>query len=517
MAKKAVAKAKPVKKQKAAGATQPLAAVSNRDIAGIVKDAFVQYGTETIQDRALPDFRDGLTPVQRRVIYTAFEDGLLPDRAHRKAATLVGSVMGRYHPHGDLSIYGAMVGLAHKGMKFIDGMGNWGRPELGSSVPAAAMRYIEARLTKEAVSVLFNKRYMDVTDMIPSYDGSRKEPLILPALLPMPLVIGARGIAVGTTTFIPAFTVESVTALTKAALSAKKPMSGSDMSKLLKIASQYGGRTVSKASDVRKVIEEGQGSIDWVCDFEHNDKAKTTTITGLCPDWKYDSAIASMRKLPEVRHVQDYSSGANGIKIEVAYRTSLKGPELEKARAKVEKFLGRRLSYRFNVTHRFLVEDDGIVESDANFKSVNLAEFMEDWVKWRLGLEIKAAGKIARDLEASIRREALLLLATKNLDALIKIIRSNKGDAAARIKAIMKLLKATEDEAKYVLTIPIGRFDRVSEAEQKNRIAKLKADLEQAKKDIKDPRSAALRFLPDATSSSSRSKTKRSVKTKQAA
>jgi DNA gyrase subunit A len=507
-------------KRKAAGENQPLAAVSVRGIDGIVKDAFVQYGTETIQDRALPDFRDGLTPVQRRVIYAAFEEGLLPDRAHRKAAHLVGTVMSRTHPHGDMSIYKAMVGLAHKDMKIIDGMGNWGRPELGSSVPAAAMRYIEARLTKEAVQVFFNKRYMDVADLIPNYDGSRKEPLILPALLPMPLVIGARGIAVGTTTFIPSFTLDSVIALTKKMLESKKGMTAPEMGQILKLASQYGGTAVSKPAAIRKVIGDGQGAVDWVCDFTHNVKAKTTIITGLCPDWSYDGALARMRKLPEIRHVQDYSSGANGIKIEIAYRTGLKAADVEKAQAKIEKFLTRRLTYRFNVTHRFVTETDGIVESSAKFKSVNLAELMNDWIKWRLALEVKAATKVANDLTFAIRRENLLLLATKHLDALIKIIRSNKGDASARIKAIMKLLTATEEEAKYVLTIPIGRFDRVSEGEQKAKILKLTSELKQAQKDVKDPRSAALRFMPDYAAvkkKAAATRPKRSVKTRQTA
>ncbi|MFN6935669.1 MAG: DNA gyrase subunit A, partial [Tsuneonella sp.] len=167
-----------------------------------MKTSYLDYAMSVIVARALPDVRDGLKPVHRRILYAAQEGGYLPGRAYRKSARLVGDVMGKYHPHGDSSIYDAMARMAQDWamrVPLIDGQGNFGSMDPD---PPAAMRYTEARLAKVAMSLL-DDIDKDTVDFQDNYDGSESEPTVLPARYPNLLVNGAGGIAVGMATNIP--------------------------------------------------------------------------------------------------------------------------------------------------------------------------------------------------------------------------------------------------------------------------------------------------------------------------
>src|SRR5574344_836008 len=176
--------------------------LQQNNIINEVQNSFLEYSMSVIVARALPDLRDGLKPVHRRILYSMFESGYTPDKQHRKCARIVGDVMGKYHPHGDSSIYEAMVRMARDfsyRYMLVDGHGNFGNMD-GDG--AAAMRYTEARLAKISLELLrdINK---DTVDFTPNFDETEKEPIVLPSRFPNILVNGTMGIAVGMATNIP--------------------------------------------------------------------------------------------------------------------------------------------------------------------------------------------------------------------------------------------------------------------------------------------------------------------------
>ena len=187
----------------------PNQAIITNDLVREMETSFMEYSMSVIVDRALPDVRDGLKPVHRRILYALYEDGLTSDKPYRKSATCVGDVIGRYHPHGDVSVYDAMVRLAQDfSMRYclVEGHGNFGSID---GDPPAAYRYTEARMSKLSNEML---RDIDkqVIDWVPNFDETRKEPKVLPSRFPNLLVNGSSGIAVGMATNIPPHNLREV-------------------------------------------------------------------------------------------------------------------------------------------------------------------------------------------------------------------------------------------------------------------------------------------------------------------
>ena len=224
-----------------------------------MKNSFLDYAMSVIVSRALPDVRDGLKPVQRRILYGMNELGVTPDKPYKKSARIVGDVMGKFHPHGDSSIYEGLVRMAQDfsyRYMLVDGHGNFGSVD-GDS--AAAMRYTEARMSKIAVEMLrdINK---DTVDFQPNYDGTEKEPVVLPARFPNLLVNGASGIAVGMATNIPTHNLGEV--ISAIHMLMKNP--DVTIPELMKAPPgpdfPTGGVVMGKAG-IRKAYETGRGSI----------------------------------------------------------------------------------------------------------------------------------------------------------------------------------------------------------------------------------------------------------------
>ena len=230
------------------------------EINRIMRTSYINYSMSVIIGRALPDVRDGLKPVHRRILYDMMELGVTPDKPHRKSARIVGDVLGKYHPHGDSSVYDAMVRLAQKWnirYPLVDGHGNFGSVD-GDS--AAAMRYTEARMTPLALQMLrdINK---DTVDFQPNFDGDEKEPVVLPSRFPNLLVNGSNGIAVGMATSIPPHNLTDViNAVVK--MIDDRDCTIDDIIDIIKAPDFPTGAEIIGYKDAREAYKTGQGKVD---------------------------------------------------------------------------------------------------------------------------------------------------------------------------------------------------------------------------------------------------------------
>lgn len=224
-----------------------------------MKRSYIDYAMSVIVGRALPDVRDGLKPVHRRILYAMYEEGLTPDRPHKKSAVVVGTVLARYHPHGDAAVYETMVRLAQDfacRYPLVDGHGNFGSID-GDS--AAAMRYTEARLSKIALAMLADID-KETVDFIDNYDGSLKEPVVLPSRIPQLLVNGSAGIAVGMATNIPPHNLgEVIDALVFLIDNPEADLK--DLTKIIKGPDFPTGGLIIGREGIRNAYRTGRGSI----------------------------------------------------------------------------------------------------------------------------------------------------------------------------------------------------------------------------------------------------------------
>ena len=234
--------------------------VISTDYAEVMQKSYIDYAMSVIISRALPDVRDGLKPVQRRTLYDMYELGIRYDRPYRKCARIVGDTMGKYHPHGDSSIYEALVVMAQdfkKGKTLVDGHGNFGSIE-GDG--AAAMRYTEARLEKLTQDVFLEDLDKNVVDFMPNFDETEKEPVVLPVRIPNLLVNGADGIAVGMATSIPPHNLGEVVDAVKAYMK-NNDISVKGLMRYLKGPDFPTGGLVVNKDDLLKIYETGTGKL----------------------------------------------------------------------------------------------------------------------------------------------------------------------------------------------------------------------------------------------------------------
>src|ERR671935_165669 len=224
-----------------------------------MRSSYLDYAMSVIVGRALPDVRDGLKPVHRRVLFSMNENGLQPNRPHSKCARIVGDVMGKYHPHGDAAIYDTLVRLAQDfSMRnpLVDGQGNFGSVD---DDPAAAMRYTEARLTRLAMEMLRDLD-MDTVDFVPNYDGRKREPLVLPSRFPNLLVNGSSGIAVGMAPNIPPHNLQEVIDATVAYIDSPD-IDLAGLMEHVKGPDFPGGALIMRGEGIRDAYASGRGSI----------------------------------------------------------------------------------------------------------------------------------------------------------------------------------------------------------------------------------------------------------------
>ncbi len=296
----------------------------------VMQKSFLDYSMSVIVSRALPDARDGLKPVQRRVLYDMHELGIRADRPYRKSARIVGDTMGKYHPHGDSSIYEALVVMSQdfkKGIPLIDGHGNFGNIE-GDG--AAAMRYTEARLAPVAQDAFLVDLDKDVVDFIPNYDETEKEPSVLPVRIPNLLVNGSEGIAVGMTTSIPPHNLGEVIEAVKAYMN-NEDITTAQLMRYVKGPDFPTGGIVTNKDDLKEIYETGTGKIKirGKVEIEEVKGGKTNVVITEIPYTMIGANIAKflmdVAALSETKKTQDIvditnQSSKEGIRIVIELR-----------------------------------------------------------------------------------------------------------------------------------------------------------------------------------------------------
>jgi DNA gyrase subunit A len=434
-----------------------------------------EYGLYVVEQRAIPCIHDGMKPVHRRVLWSAYKMGARSNGKTVKTARLVGNTMGLYHPHGDAAIADTVSGMIEgTTCPLLHGQGNFG--SYTSAAPAAAMRYTECRLNSFAEQCLLDPYYLNVTHMIPNYDSSEKEPVSLPAMLPMALLTGAYGIALATTTNMPCYSLESVKKVVLMLL--KGEDDPKKFSKTLELVAPYGGYPISSDKEKYALFyRQGSPRIDWKNVYSITGE-DTLEITGMHPEWNFDSKVAAIDRMPFVQSVQDISS-QDGIRIRIQVKKNTSDSDWDK----LKKLMEGAITYRCNVIRRKFVDDE-FPEVVGNFESTTPYAILKSWLKWRLNLEKRALKFELEAIQTQLKKENLMLLACRSRDVIFAILKMKNID---KVEKLSKALDISLEDAKHVWGIAVGRLDTISEDDQKRKISELKARCVQIKVDFKNP------------------------------
>lgn len=447
-----------------------LPVVNNQGLLEFTKKCYATYGKAVVTQRALVDFRDGLKPVHRRIIWYMHTEGIKSSGGFKKSARTVGGTMGAYHPHGDLSIYEALVAMTQKFLpvNLIEGQGNF-----GTFVDnAAAHRYTECRLTKYADKYLLDPDYLKVIAYHPTYDWGDKEPLYLPSLLPNLLFNGSSGIAVGVTAGIPPFEPKGVLHLANRALAGKE-ITPALCVKHLVVNHRNGSHLVSDDQEYTTLFETGEQSLAFGVDYEEDAPNRQMIVTGITPVFNTASIIVKLEKqLKDKFHsVSSMPDKKNPIRFVIKFKASVDRNEIPALCTRVYKMLFCRQAYKTNVTLRK-------AEDDVLFSATNIPNLIMDWALYRIDLEKRMQKQRMLDLKEQIAKQDLLVLAANNAMFITKTVRS---DAANPRKIIMDKLGITDDDAKYILGFTFQQISKLSEAAIQKKIAGLQAEYKVAK------------------------------------
>jgi DNA gyrase subunit A len=432
---------------------------------------YLNYALSVITSRALPDVRDGLKPVQRRILYAMLHDShLRPDAKHRKSATVVGAVLGRYHPHGDSSVYDAMVRMAQDwAMRatMIDGSGNWGSLD---GDEAAAMRYTECRLAVPAMELLRELDF-DTVDMRPNYDGTTEEPSVLPARFPNLLVNGSTGIAVGMATNIPPHNLRELTDALIALADNRDLEHKSLMSHIKGPDFPTGGLLLNSKAELNQIYKEGQGTIRVRGEYKLEDRKRggtdivVTSIPYALTKTTVVEKIAEViiaRKLPYLLDVRDESTTDVRIVLEIK-----KDADPELVMAYLFKQTPLQSNFHVNLTclvpPAFLADEEGRklpADAPAQPRRMGIKEALGYFLDFRLEVVERRFKYQLAQLEARIHILDGFVTIFDALDALIKLIRQSDGkeDAAGKI---MKQFKLDEIQTDAILELKLYRLAKL--------------------------------------------------------
>ena len=452
--------------------------VSETDFAREMRTSFLEYSMSVIVARALPDVRDGLKPVHRRILYAMNESGITPNKPHVKCARPVGDCMGKYHPHGDTAIYDTLVRLAQDfsmRVPLIDGHGNFGSID-GDG--AAAMRYTEARLNKPAMELLADLE-KETVDWQPNYDESLQEPKVLPARFPNLLVNGSAGIAVGMATNIPPHNLGEAIDATIAVME-NPDISLDEILQIMPGPDFPTGATIMGRSGIREAYETGRGSIT-IRAKAHVEKSTSgrnrivvTEIPYQVNKAKLIEKIADLVKQKTVTEISGLNdeSDRKGMRIVIDLK---RGEEPQVVLNKLYKHT--QLQTGFGINNLALVNG---VPHVLGLKDMlyNYIDHQIDVIQRRTRYELRKAEERAHILEG-------LVIALDNIDEVISIIRSSRDDAEARARLIERF-GLSEVQANHILEMRLRRLTGLEREKIETELAELREKIAYYKRVLGD-------------------------------
>jgi len=453
--------------------------IDDIELADEMQGSFLEYAYSVIYSRALPDARDGLKPVQRRILYQMAEMGLRPDRGHVKSARVVGEVMGKLHPHGDGAIYDALVRLAQDftmRVPFVDGHGNFGSLDDG---PAAA-RYTEARLRAEALAMV-DSLDEDVVDFVPNYDNQLTQPAVLPAAFPNLLVNGASGIAVGMATNMAPHNLIEVSAAAHHLLN-HPDASLDDLMAFVPGPDLPTGGTILGLDGVRDAYATGRGSFKTRAkvSIEPITARKTGIVVTELPYLvgpekvieKIKDGVQS-KKLAGISDVTDLTDRRNGLRLVIGIKTGF-SPQ-----AVLEQL------YRYTpLEDGFSINAVALV--DGSPRTLGLRELLQVYVDHRIEVVTRRSR-----YRLDRRRERLhlvegLLIAILDIDEVIQVIRSSDDADAARAR-LMEVFDLSQVQSEYILELRLRRLTKFSRIELEAERDHLRAEIAELEALLADP------------------------------
>ncbi|MEO7374087.1 MAG: DNA topoisomerase IV subunit A [Terrimesophilobacter sp.] len=444
-----------------------------------MEGSYLEYAYSVIYSRALPDARDGLKPVQRRILYQMTEMGLRPDRGHVKSARVVGEVMGKLHPHGDASIYDALVRLAQPfvlRVPLVDGHGNFGSLDDG----AAAPRYTEARLTPAALAMTENLDE-DVVDFVPNYDNQLTQPDVLPAAFPNLLVNGASGIAVGMATNMAPHNLVEVVGAARYLLE-HPDASLDDLMSYVPGPDLPTGGTITSLTGIREAYETGRGS------FRTRARVTVESITArksglvitelpfMVGAEKVIEKIkdgVNSKKLSGISDVTDLTDRKHGLRLVVGVKTGFSPLAVLE-----QLYRHTPLEDSFNINNVALV--------GGGPKTLGLRELLQVYLDHRISVTTRRSRyRLAR------RQERLhlvdgLLIAILDIDEVIQVIRASDDSEIARTR-LMGVFDLSQLQAEYILELRLRRLTKFSRIELEAERDKLRAEIAELELLLSDP------------------------------